>query len=182
MQLVPALCTQCGGKLKVDPEKETAVCLYCKTTFLTEEGISYYNMTVVNNIGYMHADVLNMSVSDEKTIENRVKAAETFLKLDEYIKAEEVFSVLTNECPYDYRGWWGLIRTNTRNLTDYDISKFKLMDIEKLYKKVVAVGINNENENICEKYIEYVKCVKEQISDKYSLKLKEIENRRYRVN
>lgn len=180
MQLVPALCTQCKGELKVDPEKKTAVCLYCKTTFLTEEAINYYNMTVVNNIGYMHADVLNMS--DEKSIDNRVKAAETFLKFGEYIKAEEGFSDLTNECPYDYRGWWGLIRINTGDLTDYDVPKSKLIKIEELYEKMVAVGMNCENENICEKYNEYIKVIKKRIINEDNLKLKEIQIKEDKLN
>ena len=34
--LVPAVCTQCGAKLEVDPDQEAAVCPYCGTPFITE--------------------------------------------------------------------------------------------------------------------------------------------------
>ena len=80
MSLVPGVCTQCGAKLEVDPSKEAAVCGFCGTPFITEKVINNYNTTNVTNIGNLHADVVN--VSDEKSIDNRVKAAETFMKLN----------------------------------------------------------------------------------------------------
>ena len=32
-RLVPAICTQCGGQVQVDPSQEAAVCQYCGTPF-----------------------------------------------------------------------------------------------------------------------------------------------------
>ena len=42
MTLVPAICTQCGSKLEVDPSREAAVCPYCKTPFITQKAINHY--------------------------------------------------------------------------------------------------------------------------------------------
>ena len=47
--LVKAVCTQCGGKLDVDPSQEAAVCPYCGTPFIVEKAITMYNTINVNN-------------------------------------------------------------------------------------------------------------------------------------
>ncbi len=49
MPMVPAKCTQCGGNLTVDSEKEAAICQYCGTPFIVEKAINNYNTTVINN-------------------------------------------------------------------------------------------------------------------------------------
>ncbi|MCR4950848.1 MAG: hypothetical protein K6A40_05945 [Solobacterium sp.] len=51
IRTVPAVCTQCGAKLDVDPEKDAAVCPYCGTPFLVDKAIQNYN------INYTHNDV-----------------------------------------------------------------------------------------------------------------------------
>ncbi|MBR3357828.1 MAG: hypothetical protein IKG46_08350 [Solobacterium sp.] len=47
--LKPAICTQCGGKLEVDPSQEAAVCPFCGTPFIVEKAINNYNTINVNN-------------------------------------------------------------------------------------------------------------------------------------
>lgn len=119
--LVPAICTQCGSKLEVDPSTEAAVCPYCHTPFITEKAINNYNTTNITNIGNLHANVVN--VSDSQSIDNRVKSGETFIRLNDYASAEKVFSELTETCPYDYRGWWGLIRVYSIDFSDIAIDR-----------------------------------------------------------
>ena len=53
IRMVPAVCTQCGAKLDVDPGQEAAVCPYCGTPFLVEKAINNYH------IQYSHTDVHN---------------------------------------------------------------------------------------------------------------------------
>ena len=55
MPLVSANCTNCGGTLQVDSEKEAAICQYCNSAFIVEKAINNYNTT--NNI---RADVVNI--------------------------------------------------------------------------------------------------------------------------
>ncbi len=43
-KLVPAICTQCGGEVEVDPSKEMATCKYCGTSFFVEKAISNYSL------------------------------------------------------------------------------------------------------------------------------------------
>ncbi|MCR4923512.1 MAG: hypothetical protein K5931_05830 [Lachnospiraceae bacterium] len=46
VKLVPALCTNCGGKLTIDPQKEKAVCPYCGSEFIVEKAINNYNLNI----------------------------------------------------------------------------------------------------------------------------------------
>lgn len=49
--IVPAICPQCGAQIKVDSQKEAAVCEYCNTPFVVDKAINTYNVgntTVVN--------------------------------------------------------------------------------------------------------------------------------------
>jgi hypothetical protein len=47
-KLVPAICTQCGGSVAVDPSQEKAFCSYCGTPFFVEKAIENYNIQHAN--------------------------------------------------------------------------------------------------------------------------------------
>ncbi len=49
--LVPAICTQCGARLEVDPSQEAAICKYCGTPFIVERAINNYN-NYYNTVNY----------------------------------------------------------------------------------------------------------------------------------
>lgn len=161
MTLVPAICTQCGSKLEVDPSKEAAVCPYCKTPFITQKAINHYNTTNVTNIGSVHADVLNMT--DDNSRDNRVKSGETFIRLNDYVSAEKIFGDLTKDCPYDYRGWWGLIRVYSVDFSDMTIDGEKLSSIAQLYQKAIAVASIDEQKAIEPQYEAYYNSVREKL-------------------
>ncbi len=153
MPLVPAICTQCGSKLSVDISKEAAICPYCRTPFVTENAINNYNTNYTTNVEHLHADIVNLN--DDKSIGSRVKSGETFIKLDDYEAAERIFKELTVNCPYDYRGWWGLIKVRSRNFNDADISRNGLRIIEELYQKTCAVASTDEQSKIKLQYNRY---------------------------
>ncbi len=53
--LLPAVCTQCGGQLTVDPSQEAAVCPFCGTPFIVKKAINQYNTVhVQNNVRIQH--------------------------------------------------------------------------------------------------------------------------------
>jgi len=62
---------------------------------------------------------VNYSVGahDQNNPERMNKTGETYLKLGEYDQALSAFERMTENCPEDYRGWWGLIRSHTQDLT-----------------------------------------------------------------
>ena len=45
MALVNAICTNCGGTLKVDNTTDALICSYCNSPFITEKAINNYNTT-----------------------------------------------------------------------------------------------------------------------------------------
>lgn len=168
MPLIMAKCTNCGGELEVDSVKEAAVCKYCGTPFITEKAVNNYN----NRIEHLHADTVVLS--DGQSVDDRVKAAETFINLNNYVSAEKIFSTLTQECPYDYRGWWGLIKIHTENFTvsfANTTGRFKtdFNYIKKLYNSALTVANQEEKEIITpifNKYASYVEGKRNKLSKK----------------
>lgn len=57
IQMTPAVCTQCGASLEVDPTQETAVCSHCGTPFIVSKAINNYN---VQNAKVDHVDSINI--------------------------------------------------------------------------------------------------------------------------
>ena len=55
--LVPAICSQCGGQLDVDPQQEAAVCPYCGTPFIVEKAI---HNDSIQQATIEHADTVNI--------------------------------------------------------------------------------------------------------------------------
>ena len=159
MPLIPALCTQCGARLEVDASQEAAVCPYCHTPFITENAINNYN--TITNIGNLHADVVN--VNDDSSRDSRVKSGETFIMMGDYDSADGVFGKLTLECPYDYRGWWWLIKVRSKNFTDINISRRVLSVIEDYYRKACTVADENEKNSMNTQYKPYYNAVKNKL-------------------
>ncbi len=164
MPLVPAICTQCGARLEVDPNCEAAICKYCNTPFITEKAINNYNTTYVTNIGHLHADVVH--INDDSSRNSRVKSGETFLKFNDYTSAEEVFSKLTKECPYDYRGWWGLVRVYSRKFTDFSIGRPELSKMKSMYDKACTVATPQEKSAMDAEYKPYSAQLERRLSER----------------
>lgn len=164
MPLVPAICTQCGARLEVDPNCEAAICKYCNTPFITEKAINNYNTTYVTNIGHLHADVVH--INDDSSRDSRVKSGETFLKFNDYTSAEEVFSKLTKECPYDYRGWWGLVRVYSRKFTDFSIGRPELSKMKSMYDKACTVATPQEKSAMDAEYKPYSAQLERRLSER----------------
>lgn len=61
----------------------------------------------------------NLKVHDGHSVQSRIKNAEVFLtKHSDYQKAEEMFQGMTENAPADYRVWWGILRSQTKEFTD----------------------------------------------------------------
>lgn len=104
MPLLNAKCPNCGADLKVDGDKDAAICEHCGSAFVVEKAIQNYNFTVTNNIAG------NMNVVDTKADDLYIAAH----KLEDqkmYGQSNEMYVRLEKEYPNDYRGWWGDYRT-----------------------------------------------------------------------
>ena len=58
-RLVPAICTQCGAKLEVDPTKDAAVCQYCNTPFVVQKAVENYT---VQQAKIEHVDTVKLDM------------------------------------------------------------------------------------------------------------------------
>ena len=58
MALLDAKCTNCGGVLKIEAEKEAAVCSYCGSAFVVQKAVQNFN--TVNNIYAQNVNVQNV--------------------------------------------------------------------------------------------------------------------------
>ena len=58
-RLVPAICTQCGASLEVDPTQDAAVCKYCNTPFIVEKAIQNYS---IQNAKIDHVENVNIDM------------------------------------------------------------------------------------------------------------------------
>ena len=82
MKIVTAKCPNCGGILKVDSEKDAAICQFCQTPFIVEKAIENYNITnnyttvnntyhkTINNISGQEVHVHQDGESPEQLLEN----------------------------------------------------------------------------------------------------------------
>ena len=73
--LVAAKCTNCGGALQVDPGLKTAECPFCKYTYVVEQAINNYNISVTGNLHIANATI-NVQGRDINTLLARGKEYE----------------------------------------------------------------------------------------------------------
>ncbi len=143
-------CKSCGGLVIIEDDEDGGVCQYCGTYQYDE-----------NSVG-----------SEE--LKKLLSAAEGFMKIRKYTEAEGKFLAVTKDYPQDYRGWWGLIRARSRDLTDYDISKSKLDEFDELYQYVLKMAKTANIANITASYEQYSSVVRENLR-----KLKDDAQRRW---
>lgn len=64
MPLVLAKCTNCNANLEVNNSRSTAICPYCKSTYIVQDAIQKYNINVTNNFVAKNVNVIQESEFD----------------------------------------------------------------------------------------------------------------------
>lgn len=149
MSLVAARCTQCGANIEIDDTKEAGICAYCGAAFVTQKAINNYNTYITKNI------TKNIYGKEKTETAEYLERAETFMKLKDWEKATKAFSEAAEASPDDYRGWLGLMRSETKNLTAFN----NISHIE-YHRKALAVASEEEKEllnNLCGDYLKQSK-------------------------
>ena len=75
MSLINAICTNCGAHLKVESNKEAAICEYCGSAFIVEKAIKNYNFVNNNKI---NAEVVNIFGRNESDFVIRAGCLEKY--------------------------------------------------------------------------------------------------------
>lgn len=112
MALVEAKCTNCGGKLKIDNEKDAAICPYCGSAFIVEKGIQLYNQSCFvhgENVNVYHADSGHESASELYSTGTKSLEAGSF------DLAKKCFDDIKKYYPSDYRGPLGIMQYWLKN-------------------------------------------------------------------
>ncbi|MCR4769086.1 MAG: hypothetical protein K5874_02595 [Bacteroidaceae bacterium] len=152
MPFVQGKCESCGGILTVDPSLKSANCPFCGAAYIVQDSISYYKTTI--NVDTIHANVVN--VSDESSSEGRLKAAEAYMKMGKYDKAENEYKYVTEIAPQNYRGWLGLIEIYTNIYTKRIKSATKIRSLEDTANTIKAITSKEETLQALEKYNIYI--------------------------
>ncbi len=164
MPFVKAKCTNCGGSLQVDSEKKAAICPFCNQAYVVEDAINNY-------ITHIHANVVN--ITDDRSANARIKAAEAFLKLGEWDKANQSYIEVCDLTPQDYRGWWGRIQALTHDFSPFqcavDTSSIFaceqwVRDLEKLYASAVTFMPEDKRATCEELFQSYLSDVRQSIN------------------
>lgn len=87
-KLIPAKCTSCGATLKVDPSQQSAICPFCDSTYIVEQAINNYNISVNGNIKVENATI-NINGLD---IHNLFLRAKEFEQDGEYETAIDYYN------------------------------------------------------------------------------------------
>lgn len=138
MGYIEAECKNCGAGLEINEEKGKGYCPHCGTLFVAEK---------VNQI--IHQNITkNIFGADKEAVDEYLQNGDVFLSLEEYDKAKAVFDKAIELNPADWRGWFGMVKVKTKNLTDY-LNETHLKDLQKAHS--VA---NDEEDKIIDKLYE----------------------------
>ena len=106
-------CTVCGGKLIISADGKTSECENCGAGYTIE---AMQQMLTEENPGVVKVTGA-VKVSGISDADKLAQNGETFLKLGDWEKSNELYKRIVKEYPENYRGWWGLVQTETRMLT-----------------------------------------------------------------
>lgn len=105
MALVAAKCTQCGGNIEVDDQKDAAICPFCGTPYIVEQAINNYNIT---NNNHIHANVVNIvnQNGEGDTADSLYKTCLECCKKGLYAEMASTYAKFEQKYPTDYRVYY----------------------------------------------------------------------------
>lgn len=139
MAYVAAQCPNCGGDLQLDEKMEKGFCMHCGSKIKVQEAIQ--NVKIEGEVE------ISGIVGVEKLIEN----GKTFVRLEDYKRAEKIYKHLINIAPHRYEGWLGILVVESKNYSIYDKSLIKHFD------KVLMLAKGNDYKQIEEIKVKYTK-------------------------
>lgn len=165
-------CEQCGGDIV--PLKHSsflpggtvqAKCVHCGTPYALSSD---------------HANVESSYVTTifDKEIRN---GYEWMHVQRDYSYATAAFEKATRENPADYRGFWGLVNANSKELEDHTIGKSQFSNVETNFQRAYTAAKAHEDEAVAEKLQGTWNAYKDCVREYWSTKGKEIEEKRKKI-
>ena len=104
MPLVNAKCTNCGGNLKIDSNKDTAICEFCGTVFVVEKAINNFYSTNHNTI---RADVVNIYETKEShKHDDLYQAARRAKNINDFDAAKKFYKKILEKDPVSWEAYF----------------------------------------------------------------------------
>ena len=125
MGFIAVKCTNCGSNIEVDENKEKGFCPHCGTTFVAINRNSSFNS--LKNIAKNSLD------REQRSAENYILSGESFIKLDDYLSAKQMFLKASEAEPLNYKVWAALLWVESK-ITQGFSSELYLDYAEKLQK------------------------------------------------
>ncbi len=152
-----AKCPLCGAELYVGYNKGTGLCTNCKKQFDVEKAIKL--MKSVNE--EIKEEPMIATGEDYLEVDRILTRAEFYLERKEYQKAKEELESALKITNTDYRVYFGLVRVETKNLTDYKNTSHKPM----LEKALSCADIDEKNtiKRLYKDFYQLSKCSDEDI-------------------
>lgn len=98
---VPAICSQCGAVLKVNPTQDAAICVHCGTPFIVEKAIQQFEIQKAENVQIHHAETINVvnNYTDRSVHSHETKGAvqATLDFIDKQIEKHEIKSEIRRQ-------------------------------------------------------------------------------------
>ena len=116
MPLVQAKCTVCGANLNVESTSEASVCQHCGAAFIVEKAINNYKVT--NEI---RDSVVNIYSGDYKSADDLLEKGAAYVKIGDYKSGLQVYSLMTQDFPGNWKGWWGCVICGTDGGRTYSL-------------------------------------------------------------
>jgi len=141
-------CKVCGGKLSIDADGKSSECASCGMTYSQE--VMQQMLGTREDPVHVTGEVKVSGISDADKLANNSKQ---FLDFGEFEKAREHCLRMSNEYPEDYRGWWGLVLADTRNLSWNPITP----EVKDYYAKALKTADQKNAQVIRQQYEEAAK-------------------------
>lgn len=147
-EVVPRTCQSCGQELQADAR----FCFACGAKVMRPDekvtcphcGASVANGAFCLNCGGRLTEAPARetalhAVDDTETPDGMLARAETFLSLEQYERASEMYARAVDRYPSDHRAWWGMLTAATHNWTvDFDAAEVDLAQILKTVKRLAS--------------------------------------------
>lgn len=124
-------CKMCNGNLYVEEGSTSAICRYCGT----QQEVYSSNNGIVQSL--------------ERLLQN----GDTYMRLEKYESAFEVYMEMTRCYPEEYRGWWGVIQSSTYNFHRLKAEE-KIVEWLACVKKLASEEVYREK---LQEYIEFLR-------------------------
>ena len=148
MALISAKCPHCGADIRVNEGSKSGVCEFCGATFVTQDAVTNY--TVNNN--YNTVQYITKTAASAAEAGEYIRRGDVLLSLGEFGRAEEAYLRAVELEPADWRGWFGMVKTRTKNFTDYEDTSHAA-----LYDKARKVAPKEASEAMSRLYEPYMR-------------------------